>query len=403
MKGGAGDYPSHFNCPITHDVMKDPVTTVAEIERAAASGGEYSARTYERAAIEKWVSQERNDPLTREPLLAGDLVPNEALKIEMWEAGVRHGLLADWVWSGSWPDWLRLPGFPSVPDWVRLPDWVGLPTGGAAGPPGGAAGPPAPASAVRSPRGEADRARTRRRIGAGPGGARAGPQLPDSCGICSTRYGDRPITSLQCRHEFHTDCIGRNWSEAMVWQCPLCGLPDPGVTVYPPGAAATSTPTLAHDQPDCNVAENFRDWAKTAAGWRELLRRGEAFPRESVLIKLPYLPPLINLIGKRCRITFWINRREDNPQGGVPQPEQQIHNVVLTNDNFSWTMKWFNERDEVFYEVTVLTPDAYDHIEGGQPQIKEIIAGQPLAEPQSIETIIQHSGQTMEEAEITFI
>jgi len=144
MKGGAGEHvwPDHFNCPITMNVMKDPVTTRADIEKAAGSG-EYSARTYERAAIEEWIRQHPpgSDPFTREPLPATDLVPNEALKREMWEAGVRPAQSDDWVWSGGWPDWLRLPGLPSVPDWVRLPDWVGLPIGGAAGPP--AAGPPA--------------------------------------------------------------------------------------------------------------------------------------------------------------------------------------------------------------------------------------------------------------------
>ena len=98
MKGGAEEHvwPDHFNCPITHDVMKDPVTTRGDIEKAAGSG-EYSVRTYERAAIEEWIRQHPpgSDPYTREPLLATDLVPNEALKREMWEAGVRPLLGAE--------------------------------------------------------------------------------------------------------------------------------------------------------------------------------------------------------------------------------------------------------------------------------------------------------------------
>ena len=89
-------WPAHFNCPITMNVMKDPVTTRGDIEKAAGSG-EYSARTYERAAIKEWIRQHPpgSDPLTREPLLATDLVPNEALKREMWEAGVRPLLGAE--------------------------------------------------------------------------------------------------------------------------------------------------------------------------------------------------------------------------------------------------------------------------------------------------------------------
>jgi len=62
------DYPPMFVCPITQELMKDPVI---------ASDG----HTYERAAIEKWTREGRNvSPMTNEPLSGGALVPNRNLK-----------------------------------------------------------------------------------------------------------------------------------------------------------------------------------------------------------------------------------------------------------------------------------------------------------------------------------
>lgn len=64
--------PSEHLCPITQDVMKDPV--VAE-----------DGFSYERAAILKWVSEHHTSPMTRKAM-SGTFHPNQSLKqlIEEW-------------------------------------------------------------------------------------------------------------------------------------------------------------------------------------------------------------------------------------------------------------------------------------------------------------------------------
>lgn len=59
--------PAHFCCPITLEVMVDPV-----IDR--------EGNTYDRHAIVEWLKKEKNSPLSREPLAEGLLVPNIALR-----------------------------------------------------------------------------------------------------------------------------------------------------------------------------------------------------------------------------------------------------------------------------------------------------------------------------------
>jgi len=61
------DVPQHFCCPITLEVMKDPVI--------APSG-----YTYEKIAIEEHLKKTLTDPFTNEPTQLGDLRPNRALK-----------------------------------------------------------------------------------------------------------------------------------------------------------------------------------------------------------------------------------------------------------------------------------------------------------------------------------
>ena len=71
--------PPAFICPITFDVMVDPVIS--------PSGG----HSYERAAITKYVTEVKaEDPQTRRPLRAGDLIPNVALKHAIQEWLVAH-------------------------------------------------------------------------------------------------------------------------------------------------------------------------------------------------------------------------------------------------------------------------------------------------------------------------
>ena len=56
-----------FICPITHELMVDPVI-------------DPDGNSYERRAIEDWLRQNGTSPITRAPLAAQDLRPNRALK-----------------------------------------------------------------------------------------------------------------------------------------------------------------------------------------------------------------------------------------------------------------------------------------------------------------------------------
>ena len=59
--------PTEFLCPITHHAMQSPFT---------ASDG----FTYEYSAIQKWMRQSSESPMTREPLRDDVLVRNRALE-----------------------------------------------------------------------------------------------------------------------------------------------------------------------------------------------------------------------------------------------------------------------------------------------------------------------------------
>jgi hypothetical protein len=67
-----GEYPE-FRCPITMDIMRDPVM--------APDG-----HTYERSAIVQALAAKSVSPLTRQPMSAASLLPNHALRaaIEHW-------------------------------------------------------------------------------------------------------------------------------------------------------------------------------------------------------------------------------------------------------------------------------------------------------------------------------
>ncbi|CAF1172373.1 unnamed protein product [Rotaria magnacalcarata] len=66
-----------FVCPITHELMVDPVI-------------DPDGNSYERRAIEDWLRQNGTSPITRAPLLAADLRPNRALKAAIDE--YRHSI-----------------------------------------------------------------------------------------------------------------------------------------------------------------------------------------------------------------------------------------------------------------------------------------------------------------------
>lgn len=62
--------PHEFKCPITLEIMTDPVQ---------ASDG----HTYEKSAIVAWLETRRSSPVTNNPLAAGKLVPNFALRSQI--------------------------------------------------------------------------------------------------------------------------------------------------------------------------------------------------------------------------------------------------------------------------------------------------------------------------------
>jgi len=59
--------PNHYLCPITQDIMNDPVKTV-------------DGMTYDRPAIERWLAMRSTSPLTGLPLSSKALTPNAELR-----------------------------------------------------------------------------------------------------------------------------------------------------------------------------------------------------------------------------------------------------------------------------------------------------------------------------------
>ena len=61
------DIPSEFICPITQEIMKEPVSDNEGV-------------SYEKLSIERWLSRNNTSPMSRKPLYMRDLRPNIALK-----------------------------------------------------------------------------------------------------------------------------------------------------------------------------------------------------------------------------------------------------------------------------------------------------------------------------------
>eukprot|EP01112_Ceratiomyxa_fruticulosa_P020975 TRINITY_DN7285_c0_g2_i1.p1 TRINITY_DN7285_c0_g2~~TRINITY_DN7285_c0_g2_i1.p1 ORF type:complete len:812 (-),score=239.44 TRINITY_DN7285_c0_g2_i1:113-2548(-) len=59
-------FPPSFICPLTQEVMKDPVV-------------DPEGNSYERSAIEAWLKNNATSPITRSPLTLDNLIPNRAL------------------------------------------------------------------------------------------------------------------------------------------------------------------------------------------------------------------------------------------------------------------------------------------------------------------------------------
>ncbi|XP_020202551.1 U-box domain-containing protein 21 [Cajanus cajan] len=70
--------PTHFRCPVTLDMMKDPVTVSTGI-------------TYDRDSIEKWIeSGNRTCPVTKTELTNFDMIPNHAIRRMIQDWCVEH-------------------------------------------------------------------------------------------------------------------------------------------------------------------------------------------------------------------------------------------------------------------------------------------------------------------------
>jgi hypothetical protein len=61
------EIPEGFLCPITNDVMQNPVI-------------DHEGNTYEETAIKEWLFRRNESPVTRSPLSLQQLTPNRALK-----------------------------------------------------------------------------------------------------------------------------------------------------------------------------------------------------------------------------------------------------------------------------------------------------------------------------------
>lgn len=59
--------PDEFRCPLSLELMTDPVVAV-------------DGQTYERADIERWLATHDTSPMSGEPLAHKSLVPNHTLK-----------------------------------------------------------------------------------------------------------------------------------------------------------------------------------------------------------------------------------------------------------------------------------------------------------------------------------
>ena len=81
----AADVPDEYICPITSEIMTDPVTTL-------------DGFTYERAAITEWLRTKDTSPKTGTTLESKALIPNHSLR-----SVIRAFIEAGWVPSTASP------------------------------------------------------------------------------------------------------------------------------------------------------------------------------------------------------------------------------------------------------------------------------------------------------------
>lgn len=130
---GIRDADEHYLCPLTQEVMRDPVI-------------DPEGNSYERSAIVDWLSRNPTSPMTRTPLHAGQLAPNRVLK-ELIAAQIAEGKLPPFEGGDAEaPAALPRPvdaGSDAAPP-LPSPARGGAGAGAAAGGAGGGVGPPPP-------------------------------------------------------------------------------------------------------------------------------------------------------------------------------------------------------------------------------------------------------------------
>ena len=77
-------FPPAFLCPITHELMQDPVIAV-------------DGHSYSRVPIERWFRNHDTSPMTNEQLTSIQVVPNHTLRKE----------IEDWQDQNQWRSALR--------------------------------------------------------------------------------------------------------------------------------------------------------------------------------------------------------------------------------------------------------------------------------------------------------
>lgn len=73
------EVPNEFFCPITMELMSDPVIAV-------------DGFSYERKAIESWMTKKQVSPMTNQPLKNKDVLPNRQLKKLIDDYTAKHGM-----------------------------------------------------------------------------------------------------------------------------------------------------------------------------------------------------------------------------------------------------------------------------------------------------------------------
>ena len=73
------EIPEHFICPITQELMTDPVVT-------------RYGQSYERSAIIEWIAKGKDCPLTRQPLSLSGIITNHSLRSQIRQWQVKNEL-----------------------------------------------------------------------------------------------------------------------------------------------------------------------------------------------------------------------------------------------------------------------------------------------------------------------